>query len=670
MQTRAALWTWPLLAAAIYWGGSLFSCSHAAALTGDLQKAVRSATFEVVTPKPQQDTLKYEKPLPLELIPYTERNDKYWSIGTAFAIDNETFISAAHVFLNSLGSRLGTPALRDATGQVYPVDRIVKFSLHQDFIVFTLKTHPALAPLTVNREPKIDDAVFAVGNALGEGIVIRDGLFTSETAEDQDGRWKWIRFSAAASPGNSGGPLLDSQGRVIGIVIGKSDNENLNYAFPIGRMIDAPAQLGTIDTRWLQRMPYMTAATTVTWKQEFDLPKSHADFSKTYLAALAAANASARKKFFDSNAATIFPKGVGAKKLFATVQDAPFPRLIAQRKDDSWHLQEAEEIETTDLGDEGFVRVGHAAGVGLVQVRVPGNVIDAEFYREPAQSIDLALKAMRILRPVGADHVRVTSMGPALTDKVWQDAHGRRWQVRRWALDFMNSDLLALMLPVPNGYIALIDTASAGTNEINVEQLKLLANQTYASYVGSIKQWQVFLAQKDLRPMLFDRIKVDYATARGLTYESPRFSLAIPPSALAMGEHSRLALRMTFLLDNDKLVWDVGGVGISEDEQENNFVMALRQSKPATDAEKEIEQHWDRLRTRRAPFNSLPMPDPDRKSFWIATAIGAQHGATNEPEANAAVLYEVTYSTEADLLPRDLEERQRLILRGARVLER
>src|SRR4249919_79682 len=70
--------------------------AYAAALTSDLQKAVRGATFEVVTPKPQQDTLKYEKPLPLELIPFTERNDKYWSIGTAFAINNETFISAAH----------------------------------------------------------------------------------------------------------------------------------------------------------------------------------------------------------------------------------------------------------------------------------------------------------------------------------------------------------------------------------------------------------------------------------------------------------------------------------------------------------------------------------------------------------------------------------------------
>lgn len=648
----------------------LSTSANAASLTTDLQKSVRSATFEVVTPKPQKDSLQYEKPLPLELIPFTERNDKYWSIGTAFAIDNDTFISAAHVFLDSIGSRLGTPALRDSAGNVYPVDRIVKFSLHQDFIVFTLKTRPTLVALAVNREPKIDDTVFAVGNALGEGIVIRDGLFTSETAEAQDGRWKWIRFSAAASPGNSGGPLLDAQGRVIGIVIGKSDNENLNYAFPIARMMDAPDKRATIDTRWLQRMPYMTAATTVTWKQEFDLPKSYVDFSKAYLAALDVASSSARKTFFDSNTSAMFPNGVGAAKLLAVVHDAPFPRLVAQRKDDSWHLQEAEAIETTDLGNEGFVKVGRAAGVGLLQVRLPGDSIDAKFYREPTPVIDLALKAMHITRAVGADEIRVTSMGPVLTDSIWQDTYGRRWQVRRWALDFMNADLLAIMLPVPNGYIALVDTTTTGNDANNLAQLKLLANQTYVSYSGSIQQWRTFVAQKDLRPTVFDNIKLEYAATRGLSYESKRVSLAIPASALAMGEHSRLALRMTFLLDKGMVVWDVGGIGISEDAQENNFVMATRQSKPTVGTDKEIEQRWDRLRTRRAPFNNLPMPDPDRKSFWIATAIGVQRGTTNEPDANAAVLYEVTYSTEADLLPRDLEERHRLVLRGTRVLER
>jgi hypothetical protein len=68
------------------------------------------------------------------------------------------------------------------------------------------------------------------GNALGEGIIIRDGLYTSDTPEEREGRWKWIRFSAAASPGNSGGPLVDRKGRVIGVVLRKSPSENLNVA--------------------------------------------------------------------------------------------------------------------------------------------------------------------------------------------------------------------------------------------------------------------------------------------------------------------------------------------------------------------------------------------------------------------------------------------------------
>jgi hypothetical protein len=665
MSVRASRFFFASIAALLISGAA-----SAAALTGEFQRAVRGATFEVVTPKSQSDPLKYEKPLPLDLIPFTERNDKYWSIGTAFAIDSETFVSAAHVFTDGFGSRLGIPGLRDSSGQVYPIDRIVKFSLHEDFIVFTLKSQPKVTPLAVNRTPQLDDSVFAVGNALGEGIVIRDGLFTSETAEDQDGRWKWIRFSAAASPGNSGGPLLDAQGRVIGIVIGKSDNENLNYAFPIGRMIDADSDRAHIDTRWLERVPFMNATTSVKWKEEFALPKSYSDFAKTYLAALNAAHAAARKTYFANNSANLFPSGAGAKKLLTTVADAQFPRLIAQRKDDSWHLQEAEDIETTELNEEGFVRIGYTSDIGLMQIRLPGSSLNAKFFRDPAQSIELALKAMRISRQVGADSVRIVALGPILEDQLWQDAFGRRWQVRRWALDFINSDLLALMLPVPNGYVVLLDTAAVGADQITLEQLKLLANQTYASYSGTVQQWREFLTQKTLRPALFDDIKLDYSSARGLSYESNRFSLTIPPSALAMGDRSRLLLRMTFLQDKERLIWDVGGIGISEDEQPNNYVMATRQPKPYADADKEATQRWDRLRSRRPPFNSLPMPDTDRKSFWIATVIGTQRGTANDPEPTASVLYEITYSTEADLLPRDLEERQRQVLRGARVLER
>src|SRR5215469_11455885 len=108
------------------------SAATAAALTAELQKEVRAATFEVVIRKPTTDSVTYEKPLPLELMPYTERTDSYWPVGTAFAIAANTFVTAAHVIVLGVGSQFGVPGIRDGNGNVYPVDRVLKFALHED----------------------------------------------------------------------------------------------------------------------------------------------------------------------------------------------------------------------------------------------------------------------------------------------------------------------------------------------------------------------------------------------------------------------------------------------------------------------------------------------------------------------------------------------------------
>ena len=60
--------------------------SRSATPPPEMQKRVRAATFEVVVPKPADTGITYERPLPLELLPFSERNDHYWSLGTAFAM--------------------------------------------------------------------------------------------------------------------------------------------------------------------------------------------------------------------------------------------------------------------------------------------------------------------------------------------------------------------------------------------------------------------------------------------------------------------------------------------------------------------------------------------------------------------------------------------------------
>ena len=100
--------------------------AHAASLDPAVLPKIQAATFEVVAAKPVNDPLTYEKPLPMELLPYQERTDKYYSIGTAFALGNNRYVTAAHVLQVGIGSLWGEPALRDASGHVYAIGKIEK----------------------------------------------------------------------------------------------------------------------------------------------------------------------------------------------------------------------------------------------------------------------------------------------------------------------------------------------------------------------------------------------------------------------------------------------------------------------------------------------------------------------------------------------------------------
>lgn len=61
------------------------------------------------------------------------------------------------------------------------------------------------------------DRLFAVGASAGLQSTVTDGVFTGfRTLEGAKG--EFIQFSAPVNPGNSGGPLVDQSGLVVGVV--------------------------------------------------------------------------------------------------------------------------------------------------------------------------------------------------------------------------------------------------------------------------------------------------------------------------------------------------------------------------------------------------------------------------------------------------------------------
>lgn len=98
---------------------------------------------------------------------------------------------------------------------------------------------------------KVGEPVIAIGNALGYGQSVTTGIISALDREVSinDVASKLIQTDAAINAGNSGGPLLNSKGEVIGIneaKIAGSGVEAMGYAIPIS---DATPILNNLMTK-------------------------------------------------------------------------------------------------------------------------------------------------------------------------------------------------------------------------------------------------------------------------------------------------------------------------------------------------------------------------------------------------------------------------------------
>ena len=84
--------------------------------------------------------------------------------------------------------------------------------------------------------PEVGDEVFVLGypltSTMGQEVKLTDGIISA--ASGYKGDLSMYQISAAVQPGNSGGPLFDKDGNVIGVICAKhADAENANYAIKV-----------------------------------------------------------------------------------------------------------------------------------------------------------------------------------------------------------------------------------------------------------------------------------------------------------------------------------------------------------------------------------------------------------------------------------------------------
>lgn len=139
------------------------------------------------------------------------RRGRHQGSGSGVVLGDQRVITNAHVVH---GERVSVESWE---GKAVSAS-IVKIDRRRDLALLAAPELEApSASLSDSAQLKVGTLVFAVGNPLGFTGAVSSGIVHSIGPDGPMSGFEWIHADVRLAPGNSGGPLADFQGQVVGI---------------------------------------------------------------------------------------------------------------------------------------------------------------------------------------------------------------------------------------------------------------------------------------------------------------------------------------------------------------------------------------------------------------------------------------------------------------------
>ena len=193
----------------------------------------------------------------------TPQKRKSSALGSGFIIDKEGIvITNNHVIQGAEDILVRVNGDKEFKAKVLGADP------GMDIAVLKMETDEKFIPVKFGDSDKsrIGDWVIAIGNPFGFGGTVTSGIISARNRSIGLSRYEdFIQTDASINQGNSGGPLFNMDGDVIGIntaILGPSGSIGIGFAIPSNnakRVIDQLIEFGETKRGWLGvRIQYVT----------------------------------------------------------------------------------------------------------------------------------------------------------------------------------------------------------------------------------------------------------------------------------------------------------------------------------------------------------------------------------------------------------------------------
>ena len=185
----------------------------------------------------------------------TPQERKSSALGSGFIIDEKGIVvTNNHVIEGAEDIVVQVNGDKEFKAKVIGADPL------SDIAVLQIETKEKFIPVKFGNSDKarIGDWVIAIGNPFGFGGTVTSGIISARNRSIGLSRYEdYIQTDASINSGNSGGPLFDMDGNVIGIntaILGRSGNVGIGFAIPSNSaklVIDQLIKFGETKRGWL-----------------------------------------------------------------------------------------------------------------------------------------------------------------------------------------------------------------------------------------------------------------------------------------------------------------------------------------------------------------------------------------------------------------------------------
>jgi serine protease Do len=185
----------------------------------------------------------------------TPQKRKSAALGSGFIIDKKGIvITNNHVIQNAEDIVIKVDEDKEFKAKIIGADPL------SDIAVLQIISNKTFKPVKFGDSDKarIGDWVIAIGNPLGLGGTVTSGIISARNRSIGLSRYEdYIQTDASINSGNSGGPLFDMNGDVVGIntaILGKGGSIGIGFSIPSNsakKVIDQLIEFGETKRGWL-----------------------------------------------------------------------------------------------------------------------------------------------------------------------------------------------------------------------------------------------------------------------------------------------------------------------------------------------------------------------------------------------------------------------------------